>query len=176
MSSLTGIEKIRLEQDLGMGGGFVLAFTDRTFPEFMFEIAGVNIDDERYGSEPGKKAKRMKAFWDHEPDHLVAKVLGALVKDWNEYAHQGTPLPSQNMLQIIQRLKESAPVEDLHAIDANFGENEVALLAKEIRGSITNNEPQAGLDRLHTYLTKYLRHICKNLDVTTTRAKLCSCQ
>ena len=48
MSSLTHIEKLKLERELGMGSGYVLAFSNRTFEEFFREVVGVQIYDPRF--------------------------------------------------------------------------------------------------------------------------------
>jgi hypothetical protein len=43
---------MRLIDDLfGMGGGYVLDFSDRTFGAFFREEIGVNIDDPRYSAD-----------------------------------------------------------------------------------------------------------------------------
>jgi hypothetical protein len=53
---------IRLLDDLfGMGGGYVLDFSDRTFSSFFREL-GVDIDDARFSAEGTSKAKRLRYF------------------------------------------------------------------------------------------------------------------
>ena len=47
MSDLSGSERRKLEKLLGMGGGYVLNFSDRTFGDF-FDEYRVEIDAERY--------------------------------------------------------------------------------------------------------------------------------
>ena len=43
MSDLTSKEKRELEQLFGMSSGYVLAFSNRTFDEFIFESVGLDI-------------------------------------------------------------------------------------------------------------------------------------
>jgi len=43
--------------------------------------------------------------------------------------------------------------------------------SKSVRESIENNEPEVGLDRLHTFLIKYVRTRCANRGVETDRSK-----
>jgi hypothetical protein len=43
MTSLTHIEKQKLERELGMSSGYVLNFSNRTFEEFFREVVGVEI-------------------------------------------------------------------------------------------------------------------------------------
>ena len=57
MNSLTHIEKQKLERELGMGSGYVLDFSNRTFEEFFREVVGVGTlsraqnDDTSYAGE-----------------------------------------------------------------------------------------------------------------------------
>ena len=44
-------------------------------------------------------------------------------------------------------------------------------MAKAIRHAIDRNEPEAGLDRLHTFVIKYVRTLCTKRGVTVTREK-----
>lgn len=55
MSDLTGSERRKLEKLLGMGGGYVLNFSDRTFGDF-FDEYRVEIDSERYKVRGTSKA------------------------------------------------------------------------------------------------------------------------
>ena len=168
MSSLTLIENLQLEKDLGMAGGYVLTFNNRTFESFMRETVSVEIYDERYAYNGDSKANRMRAFWEKGSDRSVAIVLEELAKGWQHYAHSDASEPSKAYHEIIKKLKESAPVEDLYEIfsihDCEKGLN---LLAKECKDAIEKNEPQAGLDRLHTLLIKYLRGLCSELGAST---------
>jgi len=160
MAELSRMEKRKLERDLGMSSGYILNFSNRTFEDFMLDTAGVEIYDQKYDFESGSKANRMRAFWDLESDFQVAKVLEELIENWEEYAGYGSQPPSDNFKQIAQRLKASAPVPDISAIQPNVKDKGFEALAKAVRTSIENNEPQAGLDRLHTFLVKYFRNLC----------------
>jgi hypothetical protein len=48
LSSLTYIEKQKLERGLRMDGGYVLDFSNRAYEEFFREVVGVQIYDSRY--------------------------------------------------------------------------------------------------------------------------------
>ena len=78
VSSLTAAEKQYLETVLAMGGGFVLEFSNDTFAEF-FSGYGVDIYSGNYEKYGPSKAKRMRAFWEREPDSLVGPVLAGLL-------------------------------------------------------------------------------------------------
>ena len=57
-----------LEKHLGMSGGYVLNFSDRTFGEFVFEAVEIDIHAEKYTAEGTSKAKKLRTFWKLEPD------------------------------------------------------------------------------------------------------------
>ena len=86
MSSLKTIERQPFEDLLGMSGGYVLDFTDATFASFFAESVKRDIHDGRYTKYGTSKAKKLRAFWDIEPDSVVAKVLGELIDLW-EYKY-----------------------------------------------------------------------------------------
>lgn len=71
MSSLSAREKARLEKLFDMGGGYVLDYSDTTYNEFFgryqIDIYGTNY--QTYGTS---KAKKMRAFWEKEPDALAS--------------------------------------------------------------------------------------------------------
>jgi len=78
MSSLTDIEKRYFEKLLGMQSGYILDYTDATFGEF-FNRHRVNIHGQKYQTYGTSKAKKMRAFWEQEPDILVGKVLDEML-------------------------------------------------------------------------------------------------
>ena len=79
MSSLTDIEKRYFEKLLGMQGGYVLDYSNATFGEF-FKRQKVDINGQKYQTYGTSKAKKMRAFWEQEPDALVGKVLEELLE------------------------------------------------------------------------------------------------
>ncbi|MDE2993543.1 MAG: abortive infection family protein, partial [Chloroflexota bacterium] len=80
MSSLDFREKRLLEELFQMSSGYVLDFSDRTFGEFFDDVADTDIHSDRYQSQGSSKAKKLRSFWDTEPDPIVGKVLLALVE------------------------------------------------------------------------------------------------
>lgn len=69
-----------LEDHFGMGSGWVLNFSDSTFAEFVHEAVGADIHDDKYQEFGTSKAKKLRAFWKPEPDHVVAKLVLALIE------------------------------------------------------------------------------------------------
>lgn len=64
-------------------------------------------------------------------------------------------------VRIAERLKQTI-VEHIDAIQANSNDKDFVLLAKSIKESIEKNEPEAALDRLYTFVVKYVRQLCVN--------------
>jgi hypothetical protein len=104
MSDLTFIEKEKLERLLAMGGGYVLGFTNRTFAEFILEITGRNIENPRYNNASNSKANRLRTFWKIEDNHLVAKLLTALLDYSNELGPH-----AEECRKIVDRLNGVVP-------------------------------------------------------------------
>lgn len=172
MSDLTFIEKTKLEKLFQMGGGYVLDFSNRTFAEFVAESIGRDIFDAKYDYASGSKANRLRALWTQEPNHIVAKLLHDLL----EYCRPAAGDSKREQLfeecaRIVRRLQESAPVEALDAIAAEGGERGFEVLARAVRDSIEKNEPESGLDRLHTYVTKLVRKLAEKRGIAVDKDK-----
>ena len=81
MSSLTDIDKHYLEKILSMSGGYVMDYTDATFGEF-FRRHRVDIHGQKYRTYGDSKAKKMRSFWEQEPDVLVGRVLSEMLDSY----------------------------------------------------------------------------------------------
>lgn len=170
MSDLNSIEKRKLEKLFQMGGGYVLDFSNRTLAEFVAESTGRDLYSEKYDYASGSKANRIRAFWAKEPNHVV----GTLIKDLLEYCRPtGADVDPQfqECERIAARMLQSAPVDALDAITAEGTERGFEALARSVRDSIERNEPETGLDRLHTYVTKLIRTLAERRGVTIDRDK-----
>lgn len=84
MSNLTDVEKRYLEKLLGMGGGYVLDYTNDTFGT-LFKRYSIDIHDKKYQTYGFSKAKKMRAFWEQESDDLVGKVLSEMLESYQAY-------------------------------------------------------------------------------------------
>ena len=172
MSDLSNIEKRNLERLFAMGSGYVLDFSNRTFEEFILDSTGKSIYDSKYDNASGSKANRLRAFWTVESNYVVAKLFGDLL----QYVAELGVNPDQEQLhescrRVVQRLSQSAPVPEIEAITPNTAEKNFATLAKSVREAIEKNEPESGLDRLHTFVVKYLRVICQKHGIRTEKDK-----
>src|SRR5437764_404955 len=74
VSSLSNVDKRKFEQLLGMGTGYVLDFSNRTFDEFALDSIGREI-----GDSSSSKANRLRGFWFKESDALVGKLMNDML-------------------------------------------------------------------------------------------------
>jgi hypothetical protein len=173
MANLTFQEKIRIEKLLRMGTGYVLDFSNRTFQDFIGSTLGVDIYDEKYSYEGGSKANRLRAFWNVESNYLAGILIKSLLDYWIDqvqirnfdYDEQDEILYKE-CLKIVERLKQDGPVENIDSLKANVDDKDFNLLAKSIRESIEKNEPEGALDRLHTFLVRYIRELCNKHSIS----------
>lgn len=77
--AVSTLELRAIDTVLGMGGGYVLDFNDRTFAEF-FRDHGFRFGDPKYSVEGGSKAKRLRYFLRVTPPPLSGKVLAGLLE------------------------------------------------------------------------------------------------
>ena len=180
MSDLTNTEKHKLERALDMASGYVLNFSNRTFEEFILDSVDIEIYDQKYDYGSGSKANRMRALWDLEPNHVVAKVLGDILDKWTE-CNQKKYNPStdeyevprfpDDCVKIVERLKSHSPVPEIETLKPNVNDRDFEALSRSVKEYIKRNEPETGLDRLHTFVVKYVRNLCINHGISVEREK-----
>jgi hypothetical protein len=171
MANLTFLEKKQLERLLGMASGYVLNFTDRTFREFIADATGRDIFDQRYAYASGSKANRLRAFWRDEPNHVVGGLLTELLRYHVSEGFDEADRLYGECHRIAERLLQDAPVQDAQVITALSSEKGFEAVAKSVRDAIEKNELEAGLDRLHTFAIKYVRHLCVKHGIAVDRDK-----
>lgn len=104
MSSLKMAERQVLEQHFGMASGYVLNFSDRTFGEFVLEAVGRKIHDAKYTAGGTSKANKLRTFWQLETDHLVGRLILALV----DYDSMLNPTQDANARARAERCRQIA--------------------------------------------------------------------
>ncbi len=166
MADLTYIERANIEKFLGMKSGYVMDFSDRIFQEFVGEAVGLDIDIEKNQYSSNSKANRLRQFIKVESNYTFGKLLSAFCDYWLSKVRSGDidrcndDKLYKECVKIAERLKQESIVEHIDAIQPNVDDKDFKLLAKSIRESIEKNEPEAALDRLHTFTFRYLRALC----------------
>lgn len=174
MSDLTNIEKLKLERLFDMGGGYVLGFSNRSLQQFFIELLDIDIYDTRYSGYGDSKANRLRSFWSKESNYKVSSLIIAMLEYWNEInqrLEKEVDLKTEDLyndcLKIAEKLRSeslSDHIKDLSEPDLD--DKDFKLLAKKIKESIEKNEPEIALDRLHTYLVKFIRNLCDKHCIT----------
>ncbi len=89
MAKLTPIEMEKFETLLAMGGGYVLDFSNQSFERFVKSTVNKNIASGNYDVYGNSKAKRLRAFWENEPDKIVGQLLENLVYYYDNKVNLG---------------------------------------------------------------------------------------
>lgn len=172
MSDLNFKEKRYIEKILEMEGGFVLDFRNRTMQEFIIDTMGIDIYIDKYNIKGESKANRLRAFFEIESNYHVGLLLEQLLDYWLTQIHTGErnyDYTDENLhkecLIIVDRLKSGGPVENLDSIKPNSKDESFEKLAATIKLCINNNEPETGIDRLHTFVVKYIRELCVKYEI-----------
>lgn len=165
MSDLTTVERVRLEKLFDMAQGYVLNFYNSTFEEFILENSGIEIYDDKYATIGDSKAKRLRSLWKIETNHVVGNLILKLIEYGQAIDCFFQDDEVNNLIEecqkIGQRLKNEGPVENIDYIKPNTSDKDFDMLARSIRLSIESNQPEASLDRLHTFVVRYVREMCK---------------
>jgi len=172
MANLNYFEKQTLERFLEMGEGHVLDFSIRTLQEFLADTLGIDIYSEKYEYASGSKANRIRGFLQVESDYNAGLLIEKFCEYWMNQIHHGDRNYDQTdenrykeSLRIAERLKSGGPVENLDALEPNVDDEDFSKLSKSIKDSIEKNEPESALDRLHTFVVKYVRELCSKHEI-----------
>ena len=141
MADLKYGDKHSLEELLGMSGGYVLNFTDRTFYEFFRDVADVDIHTEKYSIYGTSKARKLRAFWDVEPDHLVGKVLVELFKVAEEGIASESAYLVNKCRDIANRLLiGTANLDHLNQIVVQFNDEYIRQQSKRMEEALESDD------------------------------------
>lgn len=173
MSDLTNQEKLKLERLLLMESGYVLDFSDRKFANFIDDTVKMDISGEKYNYGSGSKANRLRGFWNKESNYVVAKLLRELITHGQERGlmKNAPAVLLEECRHIISRLEQTTLVPELDALQSITEEKDFEVIAREVRDLIIANKFEAGLDRLHTFVIKFVRALCEKRGLPTNRNK-----
>lgn len=172
MADLSYSEKRKFEKLLHMESGYVLDFSNNSFSDFVHDCTGREIYDDRYTHGSGSKANRLRGFWQEEGNQVVGKLMGDIcdyVEESEEFGVEDAQLAECR--KIVTRLVQNSPVPELDTLAAFSNERDFDAVVNAIRDAIEKNEPEAGLDRLHTFVVKYVRTLCNSVGITVTRER-----
>lgn len=179
MANIKPIDRAKMEPFLFMQGGYVLDFNNFTFSKFVAESVNINIDDAKYCENGPSKAKRLREFFRLESASTVAKLLTDLVEYRRDFLDEmsGRILNYEEKqsyltcLKVIEELKsEIGFIEWEHHQDNT--DEDFEKLSKNIQELISNNQPEIGIDRLHTFTVKFFRKLCNNRVIDTNEKPL----
>lgn len=167
MSDLSSIEQLSLEKLFEMEGGYVLDFSNTSFKWFVLETIGVDIYADEYKARGTSKANRLRTLWHVQSNQAVAQLTEAMLAYWKTKRLVGSAEIKEfeqaiydDCVRIVERLRQDSTLDDLDAIQPHIDSHDYSLLEKSIRESIHNHQPEIALDRLHTYLVRYVRQLC----------------
>lgn len=173
MANMSSLEKHKVEKLLEMGSGYILDFSNRTIQEFVLDNAGLDIYNNKYEYASGSKANRMRALWQKESNYVVGNLIGELLEYWKTYRitserpiSEADQILFEECLKIAGKLKQQNAIENIDVLETDTIDKDFEFLAKSIRESISKNEPEGALDRLHTYTVRYLRKLCEKRNIT----------
>lgn len=121
MAEITIFERRTLERLFDMGSGYVLNFSDRTFGEFFMDYQ-VDIDADKYRQSGTSKANRLRSFWSIEANHIVGRLIEALINYGIHFDCLATVPNLDNLIEdgrkIATRLQSGQPVAEIGALIA----------------------------------------------------------
>ena len=82
MANLKQTDKLILERQFEMVGGYVLDFSNQSFQQFILDECKLDIYDSKYSGLGDSKAKRLRVFWQLEPDKTVGVLITELLAYW----------------------------------------------------------------------------------------------
>ena len=171
MADLSYNEKKVIESFLEMESGVVLDFTNASFQEFVWDSVRRDIDHLDYNNASNSKANRLRAFFKIESNQVVGKLLRAfnqykiLKSQFNKSDLLTNSFLNTELIKIIDKLEKDSIVDEINSIKPNNDEKDFVELAEQIRDLIEKGKLEIGLDRLHTFLVKFIKQICKNHNI-----------
>jgi len=114
MSNIKAAEMRVIDRVLGMEGGYVLDFSDRTIAEFFLDELNIDFNDSRFAVNGTSKAKRLRTFLQSVDRSTAARTLRELLKyrtDLFKISGRSDEVPNAAgmLLEVIARLEGKVP-------------------------------------------------------------------
>jgi hypothetical protein len=148
---------MRLLDDLfGMGGGYVLDFSNKTFAEFFLDELGINIDDPRYEAEGTSKGKRLRFFLKTVDPHMRIRTLLALweYRESNRRRNgvpESVPDAEEEFYSLIERLGGARPHPKKRSQASAPAPEIDRLLSESLKGKLLATSQLSPVERGYAY-------------------------
>lgn len=140
MSDLTPIEKRKLERLFGMGSGYVLNFSNRTFEEFILDSVGLSINDAKYQYGSGSKANLLRGFWNVESNPIVSKLINDLIDHGQREGLVDDTQQVDECRKIVERIAQINPQLDFSILTSKLGVLNFDTVQREISRALESVE------------------------------------
>jgi hypothetical protein len=141
MSSLSMLEKSKLEKLFGMSSGYVLNFSDRTFADFFAEQGNIDIHADKYCGGGTSKANKLRAFWKLDSDHIVGATIQSMINHYLSYSENGDKKAVEECKAIATRLLSgSLSLDGLKDHEAVFNSVYIGKQIKRMEDAV-NDDP-----------------------------------
>lgn len=151
-------------------------FSNATLDSFVAEHSGLDIYSPKYDVNGNSKAKRLKTLWRLEPDSHALPLIEAMLDHYSTIIapKQGWTEERKRWYEAgrkaLERLKGDQN-EHLEAIVVEDAKGEFDRLGRSIRQLIKENKPEEAMDRLHTYVTVFIRRLCERHGIVIIKEK-----
>ncbi len=163
MSSFKYADRLKFEKLFGMGGGYVLWFSNRTFRDFFISTVDIDIYDGSLADSSLSKGNLLRAFWEKAEDVQIAKINRELLKIWVDRTLDKSDSDQSlydECVLINNKLSGASLVKNIEALRSIDGDESMDAIIADIKHNIESNKPELTLDRLHNYLVNYGRKLC----------------
>ena len=162
MAKLEYSDRQILEHVLGMKSGYVLDISNTEFGHLIYDATGIDVYGKGWDLGGTSKANRLRRLWERENSHTVAKALDALLQKEERYpeTYRIPPVNDRDRADcraIVEKLRTSTDVNALPALNVGNCHATFTLVRDEVKRYIDEGRFDSGIDRLHTFVTQYLR-------------------
>lgn len=173
---LDNIDEMIIEKFLQMEDWYVLNFTTNGFKKFVYDAIQIDIYWDKYKkvAKSEWKANILRSFIKIENSYTIWKLLQKFweykrikVSDWI-IKSSNFKVEFEDYKKIVSKLLWTANISNLDEIVQNDNE-EFKLLKSEVQKYINQNSPELWVDRLHTYLIKFLRIKCEENNININK-------
>ena len=164
---LSRIELRSLERALNMSEGYVLNFTNLTFTDFLIDNFKIDLEDDQFLKYGESKAKRLRAGFTILGRDFFLKFLNLVKINWDSVRPIRYNVNNEEVPEIINKILDKersiGHSESANAIGAHLSHSDKDFLTvtNEVKKAIENGTFVEAIDRLHTFMTWYLRNKCE---------------